>query len=231
MLSRVAISLLFLGILPRFRPHISVETCVSLPLLRQQWGTRLAHNVRHCSAAQRLGLQAPRSAGYCLTPTAALSKTERGPISMSGPLYSVWHRTRRFLRKNQSVSPHSLPPNRRTFSRGRRRSTPVAPGAPAGWPAAAMPVLSLISPSSPKQLGMVSPKLMGSLADLPMARRSRRDPDPDARIMTCGTLRCKRPSNHTLTLGGQREQGSGEVSCQEECGRRSMIYWASFTGK
>jgi hypothetical protein len=32
----------------------------------------------------------------------------------------------------------------------------VAPGAPAGWPTAAMPVLSLISASSPKQLGMVS---------------------------------------------------------------------------
>ena len=28
-----------------------------------------------------------------------------------------------------------------------------------------------------------------------------------------------------------REQGSGEVSCQEECGRRSMIHRASFPGK
>src|SRR5271166_4399354 len=29
----------------------------------------------------------PSSTGYCLTPTAALSKTERGPISTNGPLY------------------------------------------------------------------------------------------------------------------------------------------------
>src|SRR5208282_5700383 len=50
------------------------------------------------------------------------------------------------------------------------------------------------------ELGLQSP---GPLADLPIARRSRRDPDPDARIMTCGTLHCERPRNHTLTLGGQ----------------------------
>ena len=36
---------------------------------------------------------------------------------------------------------------------------PVAPSVPAGRPTAAMPVLSLISPSLPKQLGMVSPEL------------------------------------------------------------------------
>jgi hypothetical protein len=34
--------------------------------------------------------------------------------------------------------------------------------APTGWPSAAMSVLSLISPSSPKQLGMVSPELPSS---------------------------------------------------------------------
>src|SRR5271157_1232443 len=111
-LSRVAISLLFLGILPRFRPHISVETCVSLPLLRQEWGTRLAHNVRHCSAAQRLGLHAPRSAGYCLTPTADLSKSERGPFATSGLSISVCHRNRGFLRQNQLIPPHSPPADR-----------------------------------------------------------------------------------------------------------------------
>jgi len=58
---------------------------VSLPLLRQEWGTRLAHNVRRCSPAQRLALHAPRSAGYCLSPTADLSKSKRGPISTNGP--------------------------------------------------------------------------------------------------------------------------------------------------
>jgi len=33
---------------------------MSLPLLRQQWGTRLAHHVGHCSPAQLLALHAPR---------------------------------------------------------------------------------------------------------------------------------------------------------------------------
>ena len=36
--------------------------------------------------------------------------------------------------KNQSVFPRSPPLDRRPCSRGRRRSTPVAPGLPAGWP-------------------------------------------------------------------------------------------------
>src|SRR5208337_1319573 len=74
------------------------------------------------------------------------------------PSISLCHRTRRFLRTNQPVLP------------ARRRPTvdhSLAAGdaqrqwlqAPAGWPSAAMPVLSLISPSSPKQLGMVSPEL------------------------------------------------------------------------
>ena len=37
-------------------------------------------------------------------------------------------------------------------------------------------------------------------------------------------------ADHRNQANGQREQGSGEVSCQVECCRRSMIYWASFTG-
>jgi len=57
-------------------------------------------------------LRRPSPAGYCLTPTAQLSKTERGPISTSGPSTSVCHRIRRFLRTNQSVFPRLLPPNR-----------------------------------------------------------------------------------------------------------------------
>jgi hypothetical protein len=51
-------------------------------------------------------------AGYCLPPTAELAEIERGRSRVAAPLYSVCHRTRRLLRKNQSVSPHSLPPNR-----------------------------------------------------------------------------------------------------------------------
>jgi len=59
-----------------------------------------------------------------LIPTAELAKTERGPISTSGPMISVWHQTGRSLRKYQSVCPRWPPPDRRSFSRGRRCSTP-----------------------------------------------------------------------------------------------------------
>src|SRR5208337_4411220 len=37
--------------------------------------------------------------------------------------------------------------------------------------------------------------------------------------------------DHRNQANGQREQRGGEVSCQEERGRRSMIHWASFPGK
>ncbi len=135
----------------------------------------------HSPLAPRSTPHAPPSAGTSgvrscadppplatLTPTAALPRDRTGPalderpLSTNGRSILLCHRTGRFLRKNQTVLPHSPPPHRRPFSRGRRRSTPVAPGVPAGWPSGAMPVLcllSLIPPSSPKQLGMVSPEL------------------------------------------------------------------------
>ena len=107
------------------------------------------------------GRAKPFPAGYCPTPTADLGKTERGPIPMSVPFLLVWHQTGRSLRKTQSVCPRSPPLDRRAFSGGRRRSTPVAPSVPARWQYGAMPVLcllSLISRNSPKRLGMVSPE-------------------------------------------------------------------------
>src|SRR5271157_68255 len=60
----------------------------------------------------------PSPAGYCHPPTTELGKTERDPISTSGPSLSVCHRssvcyrTRQFLRSNPSVSHRSPPPNR-----------------------------------------------------------------------------------------------------------------------
>ena len=74
------------------------------------------------------------SAGCCHPLTTELEKTERGPISTSGSLISVWHQTGRSLRKNQSVYPRSPPLDRGPLARGRRRSTPVAPGLPPEWP-------------------------------------------------------------------------------------------------
>src|SRR5271157_403126 len=131
------------------------------------------HPGSHCSPAPRFTPPAPRStpsrstpdqrgqvvrrpspAGYCLPPTAELSKTKRDPVSTSGPSLSVCHRnsvcyrTRQFLRTNPSVSPRSPPPDRRPFARGRRRLTPGAPDVPAGCPSAGVPVLTL----SPKKI-------------------------------------------------------------------------------
>ena len=45
-----------------------------------------------------------------------IAKTERGPISTSGLSILIMHRTRRSLRKNQSVFPRSPPLDRRPFS-------------------------------------------------------------------------------------------------------------------
>src|SRR5208337_1424115 len=67
---------------------------------------------RHSPFATRHYLPRPSPAGYCLTPTAGLTTTERGPISTIGRLYSVCHRTGRFLRRNQSTPPRSLSLNR-----------------------------------------------------------------------------------------------------------------------
>ena len=54
----------------------------------------------------------PSPVGDCLPPTAGLRKTERDPISTSGPTISLCHRSGQFLRTNQSVSPRSPLPDR-----------------------------------------------------------------------------------------------------------------------
>ena len=66
----------------------------------------------------------PSRAGYCLSPTVELTKTERSPISMSGPFISVWHQTGRPIRAI-SFSSRSPPPDRWPLSRGRGRWTPL----------------------------------------------------------------------------------------------------------
>ncbi len=117
-------------------------------------------------------MRRPSPTGYCLTPTTDLSKTERGPISMSGPTIIQYvtkpgdsrGKINPFLptrcRPTVKHSP-AAGDAQRLWLQARLRSTPVAPGAPAGWPYGAMPdlcLLSLISRNSPKQLGMVSPE-------------------------------------------------------------------------
>ena len=62
-------------------------------------------------------------AGYCLTPTTDLSKTERDPIATSGPTIPVWHQTGRSLRKKQSVCPGSPPLDRSLTAGGAQRQS------------------------------------------------------------------------------------------------------------
>jgi len=74
-------------LLPRPTPHASRSTphaSRSTPHQRVQAGHR------------------PSPAGYCHPPTPELTKTERGPISTSGPSISVCHQTGRSLRASQS---------------------------------------------------------------------------------------------------------------------------------
>ena len=84
------------------------------------YAPRATSGVRSCADCPPLATARHRPP-ICQKPNGVQSRR-------TAPLYSVCHRTRRLLRKNQTVLPHSLPPNRRPFSRGQRRSTPVAPG-------------------------------------------------------------------------------------------------------
>ena len=101
----------------------------------------------------------PSPAGYCLPPTAQLQKTERGPISTSGPLSLVCHRTRRFFRtkSNLLLPARRRPPVDRSL---------VAAGAQRQWFQACLPgghkpqccsLLALpVCRNSPERSGVVS---------------------------------------------------------------------------
>src|SRR5208337_1250932 len=112
----------------------------------------------HYPLASRSTLHAPRAvvrrdqrgqvvrrrspAGYCLPPTAELPKTERDPISTSGPsIFSMSPNQAIPAGKSMDSSPLAAAHPLRVLS-WPRRSTPVSSGVPAGWPPAAMPVLS-----------------------------------------------------------------------------------------
>src|SRR5271157_3609025 len=86
------------------------------PLLRIHWPLATVLSLPPHQRGQVVRRLFP--AGYCHPPTPGLPKTERDPISTSGPSLSVCHRnsacyrTRQFLRTNPSVSPRSPPPDR-----------------------------------------------------------------------------------------------------------------------
>ena len=113
----------------RFTPHPAHK---SAP--RAEWATHSGHRSpasRPTPHQRGEVLCRPSPAGYCLTPTANLAKTEWGPISTSDPSLYYVTEPGDSLRKNQTVSPRSSPSDRRPFSLGWNRSTPVAPGVPA----------------------------------------------------------------------------------------------------
>jgi hypothetical protein len=88
-----------------------------------------------------------------------IGKDRTGPISTSGPTISNMARNRAIPTEKNYVCPRSPPMDRRPFSCGRRRSTPVVRGLPTGCTSTtmhALSLLSLISRNSPKQLAMVS---------------------------------------------------------------------------
>ena len=135
---------LFWGILPRFWPHFSVETYVSLPLLRQQRGTRLAHNVRHCfpPKASRCTPHTCR-AGVCHRPPNC--QKSMGPDRVERPHYLSMTPNRAMRSCKSNISSPLPAAQPLTFlSCGWEHSTPVAPGVPAGWPSAATPVVPLL---------------------------------------------------------------------------------------
>ena len=108
-------------------------------------------------------------AGYCLTPTADLSKSKRGSIATSTPSISVCHQTGRLLRTNQTFPPHSpSPPTRGPFSRP-ERSTPVASGVPAGRLYAAIRVPPL-SPGTEQEFSSSYEHMEGDTTARPIGR-------------------------------------------------------------
>jgi hypothetical protein len=130
----------FQGVLPRSGLRLLAESGRVHPLFSGTWERWFAPcdsvslHAPRCRGQRVQAGHRPSSAGCCHPPTTELEKTERGPISTSGPLISVWHQTGRSLRKNQSVYPRSPPLDRGPLARGWRRSTPVAPGLPPEWP-------------------------------------------------------------------------------------------------
>ena len=75
-------------------------------------------------------MRKPSPAGYCLTPTAELAKTERGPISTIGVSISVCHQTGDPIGQIELFLPARHRPTV-DLSLVARRSTPETPGVPA----------------------------------------------------------------------------------------------------
>jgi len=155
-------------------PSASTVTGHSSPATRHYLHIHWPLTSGHCYPATRhdlpavrqtsgIGLRRPTPAGFCLPQTAGLPKTERGPISTSGPsLFSMSPNQAIVMKKTILFFPLAVAQLLTVLS-WPLRSMPPAPGVPAGWLSVAMPVFSLvflISRNSPKQLGMVSPELL-----------------------------------------------------------------------
>ena len=129
-------------------------------------------------------------AGYFLTPTAELPNVERGSVSTSDPSILGMSqnqaiRTEKIIRFSPLAAARPL----NILSRPESQ-TSVAPGAPAGWPSAAVPALSMICPSSPKQLAMVSPELQITRLSRSSKRRDARRSMPTSRTKSMPVPSC-----------------------------------------
>ena len=111
------------------------------PCLRLHGALTTGH-YSHAPRATRLHPPVPAGSGRAQTlprwllpdTDSRFGKDRTGPDRDERSLSFSMAPNRAILRKNQSVFPRSPPLDRRPFSRGRRRSTPVAPSLPAGWP-------------------------------------------------------------------------------------------------
>jgi len=94
---KTAFSTSFRGVLPPSGPQIIAESGMGYPLpgTRETWVvstvpwplfSRLTPHASRSTTPDQRGqvVRKPFPAGYCLTPTAELAKTERGPISTIG---------------------------------------------------------------------------------------------------------------------------------------------------
>ena len=141
------------------RPAINATPVPLKGTLRQQSNIRATHMFslakinRKCKGVLSLRL---RQCHSCQEPISCTLMHESRFSDPDTFFFLISPSSPKQLRDGAPELRYSLTPPRNS---ARRRTTPVAPGAPVGWPSAAIRVFPLASPSSPKQLGMVSPEL------------------------------------------------------------------------
>src|SRR5208282_2091203 len=91
--------------------------------------------------SKRLALQAPHAQGWCLSPTVELSKIDGTRSRRAAPLFQYDTKPGGPFLQIKHFLPTPAAQPLTVLSCGWEHSTPVTPGMPAGWPAAAMHAL------------------------------------------------------------------------------------------